>query len=397
MRILVSCQQSLRRHPIPAYEFWRPYFVGGLREAGHEVLEVPGIDWAEGLVHLPGAGLDLWRDRTWESVRTFVRAQRRDGPVDLFLSYLYPGQIDVGAIRELQDLGIPCVNFFCDNVREFRKVPAEFRAFALHWVPEFEALPMYRAAGLAHVHAPMPCWIPEHLRDVPARETEPPTFVGSADILRQDLLSRALEAGAEFKIRGAGWSEEREPSCGTPRSRGLAEVLTNQIVLASTHGVAALLRKAENWVRPMRPSPVPTSSLAAAPADEAEYFRIVREATVCIGINRVPSATSSNRHPLGYSRLRDIEAPMLGACHLTEWTEGLEHLFEVGGEIETYRTAEELSGKLGELTADLERRRSMRARAQRRALEEHCVGRSIARIRAQIGLSDSHPLVERAT
>ena len=40
---------------------------------------------------------------------------------------------------------------------------------------------------------------------------------------------------------------------------------------------------------------------------------------------------------------------MLGACYLTEWTEGLEHMYELGKEIETYRTAEELTSKLSEL------------------------------------------------
>jgi hypothetical protein len=387
MRILVSCQQSCRRHPIPVYEFWRPYFVHGLAEAGHEVLEVPGVDWAEGLVHRPGVALDLWRERTWEKVRTFVRAERGDHPVDLFLSYLYPAQIEVGAIRDLQSMGIPCVNFFCDNVREFRTVPAEYRAFALHWVPEFEALPMYRRAGLAHVHAPMPCWVPQNLRSVPTTETEPPTFVGSADILRRDLFSRAVQAGANFTVCGAGWSGERDGGRAAPRLRRPSAIVANQVALVHSHGFGALLRKAESWILPMRPTPLPPWSIGIAPANENEYFRITREATICLGVNRVPTAHNSNLHPLRYSRLRDIEAPMLGACYLTEWTEGLECLYEIGTEIEAYRTAEELRTKLGELASDAKRRLSMRGRAQRRALEEHCLGQSIARISERFGLS----------
>src|SRR5207247_876218 len=117
----------------------------------------------------------------------------------------YPRQVDVTAIRELQRRGIPCVNFYCDNVREFSKVPAAYQPFALHWVPEFEALPMYRAAALPFVHAPMPCWIPTEFREKPATETEPPTFIGSSDTLRRDLLARALQGGADFFVRGVGW------------------------------------------------------------------------------------------------------------------------------------------------------------------------------------------------
>jgi len=385
MRILVSCQQSAQRHPVPAYKFWRPYFVHGLEEAGHEALEVPGIDWAEGLVRPPGAALDLWRSRTWESVRAFARAELRQRPIDLFLSYLYPKQIEVGAIGDLQRMGIPCVNFFCDNVREFCNVPREYRPFALHWVPEFEALPMYRAAGLAHIHAPMPCWIPKNLRSVPATETEPATFIGSADILRRDLLSRASQAGARFKVRGPGWapssSNGREPA----RSWSLSGIIANQFVTLRSQGVMALLRKMESRIRPLYPAPLPLDIIAAAPAGDTEYSRIIREATVCLGINRVPTARHSNHAPLRYSRLRDIQGPMLGACYLTEWTEGLSYLFEVGSEIEAYRTPEELADKLDELTLDVERRRAMRARAQQRALNEHSVPCSIARIIHQLG------------
>ena len=77
---------------------------------------------------------------------------------------------------------------------------------------------------------------------------------------------------------------------------------------------------------------------------------------------------------------------MLGACYLTEWTEGLEHMYEVGNEIDTYRTAEELTSKLDELRRNPSRRSVMRVGAQRRALSDLSVARSIARICAYFGL-----------
>ena len=78
-----------------------------------------------------------------------MRLEIAQRPIHLFVGYFYPEQVEVSAIRELQRMGIPCVNFFCDNVREFVKPPAEYAPFALHWVPEFEALPMYREARIA--------------------------------------------------------------------------------------------------------------------------------------------------------------------------------------------------------------------------------------------------------
>jgi hypothetical protein len=386
MKILVSCLQSRKSHAIPAYGFWRTYFVRGLEEAGHQVLEVDEVDWAEGLTYPAGAALDAWRARTWERVLAFVREEQGRDSVQLFIGYLYPEQVDGTAIQELQRMGIPCVNFFCDNVREFARVPSEYRPFALHWVPEWEALPMYQAAGLAHVHAPMPCWIPSQLRNVPSQESEPPTFVGSADILRRDLLARALQAGADFTIRGRGWTgaagmhEEERMQSRSPRT-----LIANQVASVRRHGVAAIMRKIESHVRPLPGVQISKSRIREQPVTEHEYMRVTREAMVTIGINRVPAARAPRDRPLAYSRLRDIEAPMLGACYLTEWTKGLETLFELGTEIETYRTAEELSTKLAELRKSPVRRLSMRRRGQLRALHDHSVTCSIERICQKLG------------
>lgn len=385
MRILLSCFQSLKRHPLPAYGFWRRYFVQGLIEAGHEVVEVPNVDWAEGVAHPAGSALNSWRARTWEGVEAFVRLENAQRPIHLFVGYFYPKQVEVSAIRELNRIGIPCVNFFCDNVREFVKPPVEYAAFALHWVPEFEALPMYREAGLPHIQAPMPCWISQELRDSPHVETEPATFLGSADVLRRDLLGRALQSGSDFIVRGPGWLGGGDSTNGSQRSHSIASVVNNQIDRVKQYGFGGLLKKLEARMLPLRPPSIPESQIGAAVFDD-DYIRVTREAMVTIGVNRVPTANRSLHRPLVYSRLRDIEAPMLGACYLTEWTEGLEHMYELGKEIEAYRTAEELTGKLSELRKDAVRRVAMRQRAQRRALADHTVGRSMERIRAHFGI-----------
>ncbi|HEY6763829.1 MAG TPA: glycosyltransferase, partial [Candidatus Sulfotelmatobacter sp.] len=331
----------------------------------------------------PGSALDAWRTRTWETVETFVRQEIAQRPVHLFVGYFYPEQVEVSAIREFQRIGIPCVNFFCDNVREFLKPPAEYSPFALHWVPEFEALPMYRAARLPHVHAPMPCWVSSELRCASFLETEPATFIGSPDILRRNLLGQALQGGADFVIRGNGWLADS--AVQSKKVRTAATLIKNQIDLVKRRGPGGLLTKIESRMRPLRPRVIEELRIGA-PLSEAEYFRVSREAIVTIGVNRVPSVNRSLHRPLVYSRLRDIEAPMLGACYLTEWTEGLEHMYEVGKEIETYRTAEELTSKLDELRQNSSRRGVMRVEARRRALSELTVGRSIARICAHFGL-----------
>ena len=77
---------------------------------------------------------------------------------------------------------------------------------------------------------------------------------------------------------------------------------------------------------------------------------------------------------------------MLGACYLTEWTEGLDELYDLGAEIETYRTPEEMVEKIAALQADPGRRAAMRCQAQRRALWQHSVARSVDAIGERLGV-----------
>jgi len=385
MRILLSCLQSLKRHAIAPYLHWRSYLVAGIEEAGHDVVEVPGVDWAEGLTYPSGPELDSWRSRTWDATLAFVRREHANHPIDFFLCYFFPNQIEPAAISQIQDLGIPCVNFFCDNVREFQSIPARFHPFALHWVPEYEALSKYRKAGLPFISAAMPCWVPTEFRSTPANESEPATFIGSADQLRRDLFGRALQHGADLVLRGHDWRPDGRIQPNVTWDRSPRAILRNQISLVREFGFVALLMKLDARLRPLHPPAIPDSRIGL-PVSDAEYVRISREARVTLGVNRVPTHTHSLHHPLAYSRLRDIEAPMLGACYLTEWTAGLEQMYEVGKDIEVYRTDAELAEKLGGLLKDADRRKSLRLSGQRQALSAHSIGTTIRRIQERLGL-----------
>ncbi len=336
------------------------------------------MDWAEGLTRHDETSLAEWRDRSWESTLAQIRKAHQSEGIDLFLSYLYPQQVDVSSIKEIQELGIPCVNFFCDNVREFRAVPREFYCFDLHWVPEFGALEMYRRAGLSHMHAPMPVWIDPGFRISKHTETFGVTFIGSRDALREKLLADALRLGAQIEIRGAGWNGLESVS-KNGRTRKLSERFANQLQLIRKQGIMAPLWKLDYRRQPKISDRVFLDSVRPGPND-AEYATITQQSIVTLGINRYPSFRRPFSKPDRYSRLRDIEAPMMGACYLTEWTEELEQLYVIGEEIETYRTAEEMVEKIAELKSSNQKRQLLRRRGQKRALQDHTIGQTLKKI-----------------
>jgi spore maturation protein CgeB len=71
---------------------------------------------------------------------------------------------------------------------------------------------------------------------------------------------------------------------------------------------------------------------------------------------------------------------MFGACYLTEWTEGIEDLYEIGHEIEVYRNAAEFIEKAKELIADPAKRKTLKVNGQKRALNDHNITSSLNKI-----------------
>jgi hypothetical protein len=387
MRIFLSCQQSLQRHPVPTYGFWETYFKQGLEESGHDWTEALGIDWAEGLVYFDPEPLTQWRTRTWNRVVDQIQQQHRSQVIDLFLSYLFPKQVDPDAIQEIQSMGIPCVNFFCDNVRELTKLPSEFCCFDLHWVPEVKALTLYQKAHQSYVYAPMPVWIPPAQRQWQHSENYGVCFIGSRDIQRERLLARVIQAGIPLEIRGAAWVRTTTTDSGSPpsRSRAWQQRLANQWGFMRQQGGTAWMRKLWSKHYARVPDQVFVMAVRPQPTD-AEYALILQQSQITLGINRYPSFRHPLHRPDTYSRMRDIEAPMMGACYLTEWTEGLSDLYDLGEEIETYRDADELGAKIQWLLADPPKRQTLRRQGQQRALTDHSIGKSLEKIKSALGL-----------
>ena len=385
MQIFLACLQAQKQHAVPAYSFWEAYFKRGIEEGGHQWIEAPDADWVEVLTLTDNSERSRWRDRIWSRTLESIRQELEHRPIDLFLSYLYPEMIDSSAVREIRRLGIPCVNFFCDNVREFRKVPQQYHCFDLHWVPEVQALSMYAAAGLSHLHLPMPCWIPRTRRTPQHIEKHGPTFVGSYDPLRQHLLARAIELGATITIRGPGWQRDASVPPRPPAERGLPRLLANQIRYIRRQGVRGWLLKFEPYFRPLRVPEIPSGCFAPKVFGDA-YMTVTQQSSVILGINRVHTYRNSLHKPVKYSRLRDIEAPMMGACYLTEYTPDLESFYELGHDIETYDSPEELADKIAILLADPERRQNLRRAGQNRALGELSVRESLTKINRALAL-----------
>jgi hypothetical protein len=383
MRILLSFLQDFtsQPHDIPSYRFWTYYVKNGIEEAGMQWIEVPGLDWAAGLVPYENdPALQQWKQQAWEQTISYIKANRQN--LDIFLCYLYPKQIDIQAITQIKAMGLPCVNFYCDNVRSFSKLPPEFKVFDLMWVPEFEASAMYQKSRVSYINLPMPMWLEPKYRNLPVEEKNAISFIGSKDELRAQLLGDAISNGLSLQIRGAGWDTTGDKQLNLPAST-LSSKITNQLNLVRNIGVRGFAAYHLKRYDKKPSAIVPAGNIFEKPGFE-DYIWLSRESAVTIGINRVPTFNSFNKKLVTYSRLRDLEAPMLGACYLTEYTAGLPFLYDLGTDIETYTTANELVYKSKELAGSANRRKELRINGQKKSLQEHTIPQSLQKIKDKL-------------
>lgn len=380
MIVYLSFFQSKIPHPIPAYSFWEYYIKNGIKEAGYEWVE-GAVDWAEGLMYsFDKAKLNTWKAETWTKTLEDIKEKHTKSPVSLFLSYLYPHQVDELAIKEIQKLGIPCVNFFCDNVREFTKAPKEFKPFDLNWVPEFKALEMYKKVNYNFIHLPMPMWVAPQYRKISTLETNNVSFIGSKDIQRWMLFENlANNHKFEIQIMGSGWQDKSESKESIKIQNTRLQTIKNQFDFITKFGLSAYSRKLQQRNISLQNSNQLQKLIQQKP-DFEKYIQVTKESMVTLGVNRYPSYLYPLEQASTYSRLRDIEAPMLGACYLTEYTEGLESLYDIGNEIEVYKNGNELIEKIKYLASNSSKRKDFRRNGQARALKNHAILNSLKAI-----------------
>ena len=151
------------------------------------------------------------------------------------------------------------------------------------------------------------------------------------------------------------------------------------------NGFIAYSRKLNNRKYNVSISPCLRSKIYGLPEFE-QYNELTAQSMITVGINRYPSFHFPLFKPDTYSRLRDIEAPMLGACYLTEYTEGIEELYDIDNEIVTYKSPEEFIYKAKDLLIDADKRKALRIKGQQRALQDHTIGISLNKIKSRLNL-----------
>jgi hypothetical protein len=390
MRIFTAVRHS--RDPGFFYGgLWSGNFYPALRQLGHEVVESevdlrPASEFMQVADRFTREQLEV-RARITQEILDEVRAAHRQRAVGLFLSYFYNAHFDPAAFDELHGLGIPTVNFYCNSMYQFELVAAIAARVRFAWHAEKPARPLYQKVGAN------PVWVqmgadPEVYRPLPgvARQARA-CFVGQRYADRDRLLGGLVARDVPVHVYGSGWRTAPGPAPARGPRAGSASAYLAVVLQNLRHqGLAGgLARSVRQWAYRRGSRRFHGLLAGAVQGYAADVSRTFAAYDVVLNFSNVWADGRPGSDLIPHVRLRDFEAPMCRACYLTGHTEEIAEFYDLGKEIDTYRTADELVDKARYYLSQPAAAERLREAGYRRARRDHTWARRFDQLLRAVG------------
>jgi hypothetical protein len=387
-------------------DLWSTNFGLALREMGHEVVESEtDLLPASHFMQIPG-------DFTPEELETRARitseivgelqSAHRHAPVDLFLSYFYNSHFDPAGFDDIRRLGIPSVNFYCNSLYQFSLVAAVAPKADFAWHTEKDARSLYLGVGAN------PIWIqmgahPTAYHPVPELRRLPKAcFVGQRYADRDRLAAALIRASIPVELYGIGWGATDRPAYSPAPSGpvvGSTYLGRRRLSPGSWQSYAAIarrnmdcgvfsgIRRTVRQFKYRRETRTLTALVAARARGRAEEISAVfARHEICLNFSNVWDDGQPGGRLIPHVRLRDFEGPMCRTCYITGHSNEIAEFYDIGREIETYRSSEELIDKVRFYLDRGDAAEKLREAGYRRALKDHTWQRRFQELFRKIGV-----------
>ncbi len=355
----------------------------GLRQSGHEVeVHRPGHAFHEALSP-DWTATD--RSRVSERLVQAARAAHQRRKIDVLFAYVLNPLVYPQAIRDIRDLGILTLNYWCNGAHQFHLVDEISPAFDYCVATERSSLANYRQVGAKPIYLQMAA-NPEiyHPYDLPLEFDV--TFVGQRYADRPEYIRYLLEAGIDVRAWGPGWTDDR-----TFGEKALHLGPSWRYLLRHPRaGSQRLLNATRSTIRKQLAMPPWAEwrlSKVVGPSLPIESLaRMYSRSRVSLGFSTCGAAVYRDRNKTRQVHLRDFEAPMSGALYLVEFQEELREFYELEEEIVCYASREELLDKVRFYLAHPAAAQRIRERGIRRARRDHTWARRFDQLFSGLGL-----------
>lgn len=372
---------------------WSSNFYPALQKLGHEIIEsqtdlFPLSKFMQISGNFTSQELEA-RSQITQRIIDEVKQAHRQNPIDLFLSYFYNSHFDPAGFEEIHKLGIPTVNFYCNSIYQFELVSQIAAKVNFSWHAEKLARESYLKVGAN------PIWIqmgadPDvyHPIENISRQSKA-CFVGQRYADRDRLMASLINAKLPLAIYGPGWGKDSTSSTiKSLQDKGSADYLGRKQVVPSTSnaylsviannilkeglflGIVRTFHQIEYRHRTKQLSSLfQQFALGAIPFQQ--ICSVFAKYQVILNFSNVWADGRPGSKLIPHVRLRDFEAPMCRTCYLTGYTDEIAEFYEIGKEIDTYSSPEELVDKTKFYINHPDEAEKLREAGYQRALRDH--------------------------
>ncbi|OKH19903.1 glycosyltransferase [[Limnothrix rosea] IAM M-220] len=355
------------------------------------------------------------RSKLTEQIINEVKTVHQQQGIDLFLSYFYDSHFDPSGFDEIKKLGIPIVNFYCNSIYQFELVEEISAAVDFAWHAEKHARDSYLSVGAN------PIWVqmggnPDLYAPVAvSKRTKKACFVGQRYADRAMYLAALVDNQVPVDIYGNSWGwtppeneaaiappKPKEPSIEPqdaiptgsylgreiPQLGGLKSYLN---VISETLNERGLIKGWANVFEQFLYRQQNQQLIAKLTSSAKGFAESIPETFSSYEVVLNFSNVWGNGRPgsglIPHVRLRDFEAPLCRSCYLTGYTDEITEFYEIGKEIDTYSSPEELVEKTKFYLEHPDAAEKLRNAGYERALRDHTWENRFRELFSKIGLS----------
>ena len=391
MRIFTSVRHAIN----PSYFYgglWSDNFYPALQKLGHEIIEshtdlFPLSKFMQIADNFTSQELEA-RSQITQKIIDEVKQAHRHNPIDLFLSYFYNSHFDPAGFEEIHQLGIPTVNFYCNSIYQFELVSQIAAKVKFSWHAEKLARESYLKVGAN------PVWVqmgadPDVYHPVEnINRQHKACFVGQRYADRDRLLAKLITNQIPVDIYGSGWGVTVASSKSSSQSQedSKTEYLGRKLQIPGSlnsyaqtawgfmknEGAIAGLKRTIHQLNYRSQSRQLDSIIAKnAFGFAGNIMETFAKYQVILNFSNVWADGRSSSKLIPHVRLRDFEAPMCRTCYLTGYTDEIAEFYEIGKEIDTYSSPEELVDKTRFYIDHPDEAEKLREAGYQRALRDH--------------------------
>ena len=403
LRIFYAADDSPGGPHLPASRLWRQNLLGALTDLGHDVVEFRYDRMPETFANLDPANpkqaafIEENKPRLSRELVRQIEQAHHQKPFQAFFSYFYSACVTDEAIRAIRDLGITTINWYCNASYQFHLIKEIAPAYDWCLVPEEYRIADYTAIGANPIYC-QEAANPNIYRPYPVEERYDVVFLGQRYGDRPELMGRLFAAGLDVHAFGAGWQEVQalsNPSLANKLWWAVQHpIKVSQRLAGKIHHRPATDITARRSDSAEPPGGAPLNGARRdlppenrhAPLDDEDMIRMYSRSRVALGFGTCGDTHRSSQR-IYQIRLRDFEAPMAGACYLTEYSDEYARFFEPDVEVAMYKTPDEMVEKAHRLVMDEAWRNGLRQAGRKRALAEHTWQKRFEAVFRQIGLT----------